>query len=227
MRPERCGIWCQHMADLRFVLRCRRKTDAQMCNDEHAQQEQPSQPPSKRRRSSRSGPHTEQSDPVPGKKKRGRPPKTTSAEQPHKNRKPGWGKWQEHSDMYVAKPKPKSISTWRQLTMNQGTSEKDDKQAADSDDIWDTEGSTSDDGESEFDPQTHPVHKEQSPSVDQQHAHPQNGAQKHKTSKREHAGTDYLFIANQFVAVSAVLIAWPPTRLNQCSDVQTTSLFTR
>ncbi|CAL8463041.1 g2575 [Coccomyxa elongata] len=162
----------------------RRKTDAEMCNDEHAQQEQPSQPPSKRRMSSGSGPHTVQSDPVPGKKKRGRPAKTTSAEQPHKHRKPGWGKWQQHSDMYEAKPKPKSISTWRQLTMNQGTSEKDHKQAADSDDMWDTEGSKSDNGESEFDPQTYPVQQEQSPSVDQQHAHPQNGAQKHKTSKR-------------------------------------------
>lgn len=167
-------------------MRCRRKTDAETRNDEHAEQEQPSQPSGKRRRVSGPGPQIEQSDPMPGRTNRGRAAKTASTEQPHRTRKPGWGKWQQYSDMYVAKPKPKSISTWRQLTMQQGKPEEDHKQATNSDD---TEGSQSDDGES-LDLQPHPVQEKQSLASDrQQRAYPRNGAQKHKTSVPEHAGT--------------------------------------
>ena len=167
-------------------MRCRRKTDAEMCNDEHAQQEHPCQPPSKHRRSTAPGPHTEEPHLTPGKTKRGWAAKITSTEQPHGVRKPRRGKWQQYSDIYDAKPKPKSISTWRQLTMHQGKIEKDDKQAAKCDDIWDTEGSQSDDGES-VDLQQYPV--QHLKWRQQQHAYPQNGNHKHKTSIHGHAGT--------------------------------------
>ncbi|BDA47980.1 hypothetical protein COCOBI_11-2370 [Coccomyxa sp. Obi] len=177
------------------ALQSRRKTDPEMCSDEHAQQEKLSLSPNKHRRVSGPGPQTEEeSEPVPVKINRGRAAKAANTEQPGRTRRRvnGWGKWQQYSDTYIAKPKPKSITTWRQLTMNQGKSEQDHKQAADSDDMGeDTEGSQSDDDES-VDLQPPTVQEGQNLEADQQqHVHTQTGAQQHKISTPGHSGLQH------------------------------------
>ena len=61
-----------------------------------------------------------ESPPVPGRKKRGRAAQTTDAGQPRKGGKKPGAKWQQYSELPDNAPKPKSISTWRQLTMHLG-----------------------------------------------------------------------------------------------------------